>query len=623
MTKLMLRHKLAMGDTVLFTALCRDIALTYPGKYEIVVDTHFREVFAHHPYARVREPKEPLRGPGFATTEISYRDGILAANSPTPQRVHMLSWYHRDFSRKTHLAVQPLYPKACIPLSDEEKQARIEGDYWLIVAGGKRDATVKVWRPERWQELVNRMNDHGIRCVQTGARHNGHFHPSLTNVVDMVGRCTTTRELFSLIYNANGVICPITGAMHVAAAYDKPCVVIAGGREAPWWEGYTNQYAAFGSKCPPIAVEHRYLHTLGQLACCKRSGCWKHRTVLLGNKDRFDRPDRLCKLPVVTAAGAAPKCMDLIGVEQVLEAVLSYRDQPAVVPQDPPLPPPIPTISLDTLPPPTPVAVVTAPVRPPPREAIDALNHPILGGKITVCVLCYGPHVELARKCLNSIFSTVPAEQLDVRVGCNAVEPATMDYLKTLPVTKIYDVPENPGKYRTMSRMFYDSSCPITTEYLCWLDDDVTLCANDWLKRSAEMVVANHNRGVRMYGNIFLHDILRGCRDRNRAVNWFHSATWWRGRNLLARGTLKEANNGSVIRFVSGWFWWLWTGVLKQCTIPDPRLEHNGDIAVAEQVRQMGWSIGQLNRNKELAWCPSKENGGRRGTINKAFPWQQ
>ena len=38
--RIVIRHRWALGDTVLLTGLVRDIQLAYPDKYEIKVDTN-------------------------------------------------------------------------------------------------------------------------------------------------------------------------------------------------------------------------------------------------------------------------------------------------------------------------------------------------------------------------------------------------------------------------------------------------------------------------------------------------------------------------------------------------------------------------------------------------------
>src|SRR5206468_2163116 len=78
-----------------------------------------------------------------------------------------------------------------------------------------------------------------------------------------------------------------------------PCVVIAGGREAPHWEAYPG---------------HRFLHSVGSLSCCRAGGCWRSRTRPLGDGSDHDLPERLC----VDVAGELPRCMHQITASDVI-----------------------------------------------------------------------------------------------------------------------------------------------------------------------------------------------------------------------------------------------------------------------------------------------------------------
>src|SRR5439155_26233650 len=114
--------------------------------------------------------------------------------------------------------------------------------FWIVAGGGKYDITIKWWSTERYQQVIDHFRER-IVFVQVG--ENGHHHPKLQNVVDLRGQ-TSIRELIRLVYHAQGCLCPVTALMHLASAVEtkpgsppnRPCIVIAGGRE-PWnWEAY-------------------------------------------------------------------------------------------------------------------------------------------------------------------------------------------------------------------------------------------------------------------------------------------------------------------------------------------------------------------------------------------------
>jgi len=105
------------------------------------------------------------------------------------------------------------------------------------MAGGKYDFTAKWWNPAAYQQVVDHFRGR-IQFVQCG--EGGHWHPPREGVISLVGK-TDIRQFVRLAYHADGVVCPMTFAMHLAAAVEtKPgrpknraCVVIAGGRPDP------------------------------------------------------------------------------------------------------------------------------------------------------------------------------------------------------------------------------------------------------------------------------------------------------------------------------------------------------------------------------------------------------
>jgi hypothetical protein len=647
---IILRHKHALGDTVCFTALARDIQLIYPGRFDVFVDTYFKEVWNNNPHARVVSTADRRRRPKPIHVDISYRNGIVHAGRGN--KVHMISWFHRDFAHKTGMTLPLLKPHGDLHLQGAECDPVIEGRYWVVMAGAKLDITNKFWWYQRYQSVVDALRERGIYCVQAGVLHRDHRHGSLNGALNMVNKLKSSREFFNLIQHADGVICPVTSAMHIAACYHKPCVVISGGREEPWWEAYANAYDPFGPQCEPIRIEHRFLHTVGQLSCCKKKGCWRKRTVPINRGDKRNNKDP-CVSPVAGAEQHIAQCMDMITADHVVEAVMSYyKDgsippigQPKKDPEDdefeepklvdpskipliiknPPKPrskPPVPAVAALPARVPAPRAVkVPKPKSAPPADRMKILDHPTIGGKLTVFVLCYGPYTNLAESCLGSILDTVPVERLDIRVACNEVVPATLDYLRTLPITKLYINGQNRKKYPVMREMFWDDTCPINTKYVLWFDDDTKIVDPNWLVRLSETIVAQHGSGHRMFGTKLIHDLKLYAKNGHRPDQWFRSASWFNGRHFRMRRKNMEAPNGTVIEFAVGYFWALALETIRRGNIPDPRLNHNGgDITIGEQVHQTGAGIRMFNKDKVFVWCPKKEDGGRRG-FQENFPW--
>ncbi len=166
--------------------------------------------------------------------------------------------------------------------------------------------------PSRYQRVVDHFAGK-IRFVQCGESE--HFHPPLKNVLNLVGK-TNLRDLIRLVYHADGIVCPVTMFMHMAAAIEtrsgrpknRPCVVIAGGREPSHWEAYPH---------------HQFLHVTGALPCCDDGGCWVSRVVPRNDGDVQDK--NICKRPVLISDGIyLPECLHMISAADVIRAIEKY-----------------------------------------------------------------------------------------------------------------------------------------------------------------------------------------------------------------------------------------------------------------------------------------------------------
>lgn len=666
-----IRFRFGLGDSVLLTGLVRDIHRAYPGRFRVFADTAYMGLWQHNP--RVVTPEK-----GERRQVVVLKYGVKQ-----PTKIHFMRHIYDRFEQAAKLTVPLTEPKGEIFL-DEFERVRVTLDrYWVVVAGGKLDMTTKFWPLSRWQEVVDQLTARGIVCVQAGALHAKHVHQPLKNVVNLLGK-TDERQLAALIANAEGVVCGITAAMHLAACFDKPCVVVAGGREEPWWEHYANRYpGAFGPTAEPVKTEHVFLHTVGELSCCQDAGCWKPRTVPLAKNDMpAIGSDRLCVFPEKDDQNRpVPRCMQMITPDEVVFGVTSYYEKGWL----PPIPPSDDKIKqFDKLAEMVKAGYMTGfrpeaanvllnkrqveelykwgtdPAQPGADRTVRSLcersqddrtvrlsqyalerpdaqgrvgvtddpifDHPVVGGKFTVFVLCYGNYPELARRCLDNILRTTPAGRVELRVLCNAVGQETLDYVRTLPyVSTLYTDTRNILKYPAMRRAFHDPHVPIRTNYLIWFDDDSYPCAPDWLNKLADQIVMRHPAGDRLYGWEHAHDLKSFARPGHNPAAWFTEAPWYRGEQFQVRKGLKAAN-GSLVPFVAGGFWALHTETMLQAQIPDARLTHHGgDIVIGAQVAQAGGGICNFNVGKKYVFSSGHEPRGASvdpKSGRKPYPWK-
>ncbi len=621
------RQGFGLGDIVLVTALARDLSTIYPGRFDLEVNTNFRPVWDNNPYVR-RTGTNPLVPANRRIVRISYIDAIR--RSQQGEQRHFINAFHDNFQHQTGIKVWPTQPHGELYLTEEEKRPLVSGRYWVILAGGKNDMTVKHWTQEKYQSVVDQLAERNIFCVQAGAAEPRHLHKPLQNCINLVGRTSDMRNFFSLIYNAEGVICGITSGMHIAACFDKPAVIIAGGREEPWFSGYANAYPqAFGAHCEPVKVEQQFLHTLGLLKCCETRGCWKKRTVPLEPKDYTPNGRRfIC----VDQIGDQPTCLNLIQPQHVIEAVESYyKVLPPPEPQRPALtsrvaatPPSIGVV------PSSPTTTTTGelirheahPLRGPAKLVRHAIfDNPIIGGKFTLFILTYGDHTDILKKCLESITNTVPLARLDIRVACNAVSDSTLQYLSNQPVSVVYNYETNRYKYPVMREIFRDPDMPIRTNYTIWFDDDSYVQDKDWLAQLGQSIIANHPHGGRMYGAVHRHPLSLFLKGGHEPRQWFWDSPVYKTRNfMVSKGSQRSAPNGTWIEFVVGSFWAIHTPLIEELDIPDIRLKHNGgDIAIGAAIQLAGKNYKHVN------FTPKKGriicSGAARRGYSEYMPW--
>jgi ADP-heptose:LPS heptosyltransferase len=309
MQKLILTNFQSPGDVVMLTAAMRDLHACYPNQFVTDVRTSCPALWENNPHVT------PLKMKQGNVNRIECHYPLIHQSNQRP--VHFLQGFIEDLNEKLGLRIQPTLFKGDIHLSDEEKTRpslvhQITGadvPFWIIAAGGKHDFTIKWWHFRRWQAVVDHF--HGkLLFVQVGEKD--HYHPPLEGVIDLRAR-TTLRELIQLVYHAQGVLCPVTLLMHLAAAVEgkpggpksRPCVVVAGGRESPAWEAYPT---------------HQFIHTVGALPCCAQGGCWRSRTVPLGDGHKLDDEKNRC----VDVIAGLPRCMEMITPQMVIERAEFY-----------------------------------------------------------------------------------------------------------------------------------------------------------------------------------------------------------------------------------------------------------------------------------------------------------
>jgi hypothetical protein len=309
MRKIILKCGLAPGDIVMLTAAVRDLHRCHPGRFLTDVRTVCPDLWQNNPHVT----NIPDDDQDAETIECSYPLINKANRAP----YHCLHGFIEFLNERLGLTIKPSAFRGDIHLSAQEKiwysqvheHTREAIPFWIVSAGGKYDVPIKWWSTSRYQDVLDHFRG-SIQFVQVGQQN--HHHPKLEGVIDLRGQ-TSLRELVRLVHHAQGVLCPVTALMHLAAAVEtkpraprnRPCVVIAGGREPAHWEAYP---------------DHQFIHTNGVLTCCESGGCWKDRVLPLRDGDKRDGRHARC----VNVVEKLPRCMDMIVARDVIRRIELY-----------------------------------------------------------------------------------------------------------------------------------------------------------------------------------------------------------------------------------------------------------------------------------------------------------
>lgn len=309
---LILDNHLSPGDVLAMTAAVYSLKQQYPDQYVLAVDTSADSLWEHNPDV---VPLGEARSRQAEVVQMHYP----LINQSNQRPVHFLQGYCDFLGDALRLRLPPAINRPLLYLSREEKSwlpqvwEKTGGPtrYWVVNAGRKDDYTAKWWGTENFQKVIDLLRGE-VQFVQIGELH--HHHPRLHGVLDLVGQ-TDARQLVRLCYHADGGLGGVTFLQHLMAALEKPYVCLLGGREGASWNTYPRQ---------------TLFSTVGTIACCQDGGCWKSRTVALGDGDEKDQG--LCERPrwrgkeeKQWGADAVPACLDRIKPSSVAEAIRSYQ----------------------------------------------------------------------------------------------------------------------------------------------------------------------------------------------------------------------------------------------------------------------------------------------------------
>mgnify|MGYP001161942426 CR=1 FL=1 len=219
-------------------------------------------------------------GPGMEHSENSH----LFLNDRVPavsMEVHALD---RGLKLLQALGIPVSEVRYDLPIGAEHEQEAatllvengIGPDQRLIAINPVAKWPTKLWPPERFRELADRLMESGYQVAFTGSQEDRPFMDQITGslrsrTVRLEGR--TSLKVLAAVYRSAGlVISTDTGPMHLAAAVGTPVVALFGPtapwRTGPYGEGHVVLRA--GVSCSPCFSRSCKTEELEPMACMNR-----------------------------------------------------------------------------------------------------------------------------------------------------------------------------------------------------------------------------------------------------------------------------------------------------------------------------------------------------------------
>jgi hypothetical protein len=147
--KLILQQFQSPGDIVMLTAAVRDLHKCFPGQFETDVRTSAAALWENNPYLT------PIDERDAEVIDCSYP--LIHQSNQRPY--HFIHSFIDFLNERLSLNIRPTSFHGDIHISELEKSwysqvHEITGDdfpFWIVVAGGKYDFTIKWWHYRRYQ----------------------------------------------------------------------------------------------------------------------------------------------------------------------------------------------------------------------------------------------------------------------------------------------------------------------------------------------------------------------------------------------------------------------------------------------------------------------------------------
>lgn len=234
---------------------------------------------------------------------------------------------------------------------------------------------------------------------------------------------------------------------------------------------------------------------------------------------------------------------------------------------------------------------------------------------ITVCVVTYGNHDDLAIRCLNGLYQNLHPSLFRLRVGMNSptdqAKTRIIEFLREKTnLDRLYTASPQIYKYPMMRRMFHDTEKPIETDWVMWFDDDSHIIDPNFIVQLGEKVDsqflaqdASAPKGHHCFGKVYYFHLRGGQITATRGdgkPGWIEEADWFANRPYPLDRSKRPPMPKSD--FCTGGYWLTTMQAIRDCNWPDTRIRHRGgDIMFGAALYQQGYGITQMYEGVKIS----------------------
>lgn len=255
---LIILDETALGDFICTTSFFKDFSEQYPNKNIYVTInwfyvenyySRFLDVFKTNKYVKIWNGED-------IDIIVKYKNVQYLQASKFSNDYNMGAGLYKFFYEQTGINVEKRTNGTVLCLTDEEKSNIILNTFNIptdkpigIINFGVNINynSCKLQDIEKLQNIIDKTS-HKICWVQVGQDF-CYQNFKLNNCINLINQ-TNIRELFSLIYHAQYIVCPLTSIIHVSAMNEykhiKQIFVLAGTRQnINWYNTYNSENTKF------------------------------------------------------------------------------------------------------------------------------------------------------------------------------------------------------------------------------------------------------------------------------------------------------------------------------------------------------------------------------------------